>query len=202
MMRIVLALVFAVAMGATATASIVQFSVGGTPTDGSVPIEVVPSDWLQIGIYVTPDFPLETYQIDFYETGPWVDPEPLPKVPDQDLGPAGTGDVQFPAPWDPGLSDAKWDPDFFVWSIGGFVSGTELFQGPGDVATFMVHIPDVSESTTLNLEFDFAELTAPGQYDDAATFYPLRLHVGVAPEPATLGLLALGGLAALRRRFA
>jgi hypothetical protein len=197
MSRTVLALVFAVAMSTTAMASTVQFSVNGVPTDGSVPVEVVPSQQVEIGIYVTPDFDLESFTIDFFETGPWV---PLPKTPGVDLGPGGTGDVQFPAPWDPGLSDAQWFDSFGVWSVGGFVSGTTLFTGPGDVATFVVHIPDVAESTILNLEVDFVELTAPGFYDDSAQLLPLALHV--TPEPATLGLLALGGLAALRRRFA
>jgi hypothetical protein len=196
MSRIVLALVFAAAMSATATAATVQFSVGGVPTDGSVPIEVVPSQQVQIGLYITPDFDLESFTADFYETGPWV---PLPKEPG-DLGPGGSGLVQFPAPWDPGLSDAQWFDSWGVWSIGGFVSGATLFTGPGEVATFTVHIPDVAESTILNLELDFVELTGPGGYDDMPQMLPLTLHV--TPEPATLGLLALGGLAALRRRFA
>ena len=197
MSRIVLALVFAVAMSATATAATVQFSVDGVPTDGSVPVEVVPSQQVTIGLYVTPDFELESYTVDFYPTGPWT---PLSQQDGLDMGPNGTGEVQFPAPWDPGLSDAQWYSSYGTWEFGGFISGAVLFPGPGDVATFVVHIPDVAESTILNLEWDFIELAGPGGTVEADVLYPLSLHV--TPEPATLGLLALGGLAALRRRFA
>ena len=198
MSRIVLALFFAVAMSAVATASTVQFSVDGVPTDGSVPIEVVPSQQVQIGLYVTPDFDLEGFTVDFYATGPWV---PLPQEDGVDIGPAGSGLVQFPPPWGQGLSDAKWLDLYSVWELGGFAE-TTLFTGPGDVATFMVHIPDVAESTILNLEFDFAELAGylGSPTVEADVLLPLSLHV--TPEPATLALLALGGLAALRRRFA
>ena len=198
MSRIVLALVFAAAMSAAATASTVQFSVGGVPTDGSVPIEVVPSQQVEIGVYVTPDFDLESYTVDFYATGPWT---PLSQQDGVDIGPAGTGEVQIPLPWDQGLSNAAWLESWAVWEIGGFISGTTpLFTGPGVVASFVVHIPNVAESTILNLEWDFVELAGPGGNDPGGTLLPLRLHV--TPEPATLGLLALGGLAALRRRFA
>ena len=197
MSRIVLALVFAAAMSATAMASTVQFSVNGVPTDGTVPIEVVPSQQVEIGVYLTPDFDLESYTVDFLATGPWT---PLPQEDMVDIGPAGSGLVQIPLPWDQGLSSAFWLDMFGTWEIGGFISGAELFTGPGQVASFMVHIPDVAESTILNLEWDFIELAGPGGTDPGGTLFPLRLHV--TPEPATLGLLALGGLAALRRRFA
>lgn len=197
MSRIVLALVFAAAMSATAMASTVQFSVDGVPTDGTVPIEVVPSQQVQIGVYLTPDFDLESYTVDFLATGPWT---PLSQQDGVDIGPAGTGEVQIPAPWDPGLSNAAWLGSYGVWEIGGFISGAVLFPGPGEVASFTVHIPDVPESTILNLEWDFVELAGPTGSDPGGALLPLRLHV--TPEPATLGLLALGGLAALRRRFA
>jgi len=200
MSRIVLALVFAVAMSAAATAGTVQFAVDGVPTDGSVPIEVVPSQQVEIGVYITPDFELESFLVDFYPTGPWA---PLPQVDGEDIGPAGSGLVGLPnPPWDQGLSDAKWLDMFAVWEVGGFISTGDLFSQPGLVAFFNAVIPDVAESTILNLEFDFAELSGPigGGYDDAPNLLPLSLHV--TPEPATLALLALGGLAALRRRFA
>jgi len=200
MSRTVLALVFAVAMSATATAATVQFAVDGVPTDGTVPIEVLASDNIVVGIWVTPDFPLETVLVDVYATGPWVDPEPLTKVDNVDIGPAGTGEVSIPLPFSQSLSDARWLASYGVWEISGFIDVGDLMDQPGLVAFFDVHIPDLSESTTLNLEFDYAELTAPGLVDDAPEFLPLVLHV--TPEPATLGLLALGGLAALRRRFA
>jgi len=57
-----------------------------------------------------------------------------------------------------------------------------------------VDLSDYPVSTVLNLEIDYAEV---GVYWVDVT-YPLVLHV--TPEPATLGLLALGGLAAMRRR--
>jgi len=199
MTRVLLALVFAAGLTAAANAAVVQFSVDGVPVDGSVPVEVRPSDWIVVDIWIIPDFPLESYTVDFYPTGPWVDPEPLPKVPG-DLGPGGTGDVRFPPPWDPGLSDAQWFASYGVWSIGGFVSGTDLFEGPGSVAEFDVHIADYAESTILNLEIDFVELVGPTGYEDMPDVLPLVLHV--TPEPATIGLLVLGGLAVLRRRFA
>ena len=199
MARLLLALVLAAGLTVAANAAVVQFSVDGVPVDGSVPVEVRPSDNIVIDIWIAPDFPLESYTVDFYATGPWADPDPLPMVPG-DLGPNGTGDVRFPAPWDPGLSDAQWMASWGVWSIGGFASGATLFEGPGSVAEFDVHIPDVPESTILNLEFDFIELVGPTGYDDMPQMMPLVLHV--TPEPATIGLLVLGGLAALRRRFA
>jgi hypothetical protein len=200
MTRLLLALVLAAGLTAAANAAVVQFSVDGLPVDGSVPIEVRPSDNIVVDIWITPDFPLESYTVDIYPTGPWVDPEPLPMLEGIDLGPAGTGDVSFPAPFDPGLSDARWIGAYGVWSIGGFVSGATLFDQPGPVAFFDVHIPDVPISTILNLEIDFVELVGPTGYDDMPEMLPLVLHV--TPEPATIGLLVLGGLAALRRRFA
>jgi hypothetical protein len=205
MTRVLLALVLAAGLTAAANAAVVAFSVDGVPTYGQ-PVEVRPSDWLEVGIWIGPDFPLESFTVDFYDTGPWIAPEPLPKVDFQDLGPAGTGDVRWvppepsipDPPWDPGLSDARWFSDWGVWSIGGFISGTELFEGPGVVAEFDVHIADYPESTILNLEIDFVELVGPTGYEDMPDVYPLVLHV--TPEPATIGLLVLGGLAALRRR--
>jgi hypothetical protein len=200
MTRLLLALVLAAGLTVAANAAVVQFSVDGVPVDGSVPIDVRPSDNIVVDIWITPDFPLETYLVDIYPTGPWVDPEPLTKVDNVDIGPAGTGEVSIPLPFSQSLSDARWLASFGVWEISGFIDGTVLIDQPGPVAFFDVHIPDVPESTLLNLEFDFVELQGPTGYDDMPEMMPLVLHV--TPEPATIGLLVLGGLAALRRRFA
>jgi len=198
MARTLLALLLAAGLTAAASAAVVQFSVDGVPVDGSVPVEVRPSDWIEVGIWIDPDFPLETFLVDFYATGPWV---PLPQD-GNDIGPAALFPyVRLPdPPWDQGLSGARWLDMFGVWEVCGFISTGELFAEPGVVAEFDAHIPDVPESTILNLEFDFAELQGPTGYDDMPEFLPLVLHV--TPEPATIGLLVLGGLAVLRRRFA
>jgi len=204
MTRVLLGLVLAAGLTAAANAAVVQFSVNGVPTYGQT-VEVRPSDWIEVGIWIEPDFPLESFTVDFYDTGPWIDPYPLPKD-EGDLGPAGSGAVIFPPwdpvlpPWDPGLSDARWLEMFGVWEIGGFITGNDLFDRPAVVAQFDVHIADYPESTILNLEFDFAELVGPTGYEDAPDTFPLVLHV--TPEPATIGLLVLGGLAVLRRRLA
>jgi len=198
MTRLLLALVLAAGLTAAANAAVVQFAVDGVPVDGSVPVEVRPSDIVQVGIWIEPDFPLESYLVDFYATGPWM---PLPQEDNVDIGPAGSGLVGLPTPpWDQGLSDARWLDMFGVWEVGGFIATGDLFAAPGVVAFFEAHIPDVPESTILNLELDFIELSGPTGYDDMPNVLPLVLHV--TPEPATIGLLVLGGLAALRRRFA
>jgi hypothetical protein len=178
------------ALTAGASASTVQFSVGGVPVDAGQVIEVAPSDDLLVGIWVTPDQPMESYTIDMFLTGPW--PQPDVVICDPPWG-------VFPPPWDPGLSDVIWIPSWGVYEFSGFV-GDELFVGPGVVAEFYVHIPDVPYSTILNMEYDFTELVGPaGYYDDMSEHLPLVLHV--TPEPVSLGLLALGGLVALRRRI-
>jgi len=192
MTRVLLALLLAAGLTAAANAAVVTFSVDGVPTYGQ-PVEVRPSDWIEVGIWIEPDFPLESFTVDFYATGPW---EPLPK--DFWFG----SPIVFPPPWDPEFADVLWLEMWGVWEIGAFIPGTELFEGPGVVAFFDVHIADYPESTILNLEFDFIELAGPtgGGYEDSPDAYPLVLHV--TPEPATIGLLMLGGLAVLRRRFA
>jgi hypothetical protein len=65
-----------------------------------------------------------------------------------------------------------------------------------------VILPALPESALVNLDYD----TVNGAIMDSAVgplpvqWIPLVIHI--TPEPATLGLLVLGGLAALRRRFA
>jgi hypothetical protein len=180
MTRVLLALVLAAGLAAAANAAVVQFSVDGVPVDGSVPIEVRASDVIMVDVWITPDAPIENFWVDIIATGPW---DPLPVA-------AAVG----VAPWANDDFFAGWDPGWGVYSIGGF-SRVELWPGPGGVAVFEVHIPDVPPSTILNLEYDYVEVGA-----GSANVLPLILHV--TPEPATIGLLVLGGLAALRRKFA
>jgi hypothetical protein len=180
MARFLLALVFAVGLTAAANAAVVQFSVDGVPVDGSVPIEVQPSDEIMVDVWVVPDGAIENFWVDILPTGPW--------------NPLVDAVVTPIAPWANDDFFAGWDPSWGVLSIGGFLR-TEPWAGPGSVAEFLVHIPDVPESTILNLEYDYIEVGA-----GSAQGLPLVLHV--TPEPATIGLLVLGGLAALRRRFA
>ena len=177
MTRVLLALVFAAGLTVAANAAVVQFSVDGVPVDGSVPIEVVPSQVIMVDVWIVPDAPIENFWVDILPTGPWnplIDAVALP------IG-VWANDDYF----------AGWDPGYGVLSIGGFVRA-EPWAG---VAEFEVHIPDLPISTILNLEYDYVEVGAGG-----AQVLPLILHV--TPEPATIGLLVLGGLAALRRRFA
>ena len=181
MTRVLLALVFAAGLTVAANAAVVQFSVDGVPVDGSVPIEVVPSQVVMVDVWIVPDagVPIENFWVDILATGPW---DPLPDA------------VVTPIPpWDNDDFFAGWDPDWLVLSIGGFLR-VEPWAGPGGVAEFPVHIPDLPYSTMLNLEYDYVEIGAGG-----AEVLPLVFHV---PEPATIGLLVLGGLAALRRKFA
>lgn len=185
------------AVTTAASASTMQFSVNGVPVDGSV--QEVPQGVTTIGIYMTPDVSVESFWVEFFATGPWVAPEPLPKL-GHTLPRAllDSGDVTMLGVWDNELARAFWDANYGVWAIGAFsLSGLE--DTPQAVAEFDVDLSNYPVSTVLNLEFDYAEigLPAPGPIEVDVT-YPLVLHV--TPEPATLGLLALGGLAALRRR--
>ncbi|HUW83896.1 MAG TPA: PEP-CTERM sorting domain-containing protein [Phycisphaerae bacterium] len=190
MTRVLLALLFAAGLTVAANAAVVQFSIDGVPIDPAVPVEVEPSDWLMVDVWIVPDAGgIENFWVDVLMTGPW--PEPiLPQIPDLLPG----GEVVMLPPWDNEDAVAYYDAGYDVYSIGGFVRG-DPWVGPGGVAEFLVHIPDVPISTILNLEYDYVEIGA-----GTAETLPLILHV--TPEPATIGLLVLGGLAALRRRFA
>jgi hypothetical protein len=180
-------MVCTLAVAAGASASTMQFSVNGIPVDGSV--QEVPQGITTIGIYMTPDVPVETFFVEFFATGPWVAPEPLPELDDL----IASGDVRMLAVWDNEFAAAQWDVFYSTWVIGGFLPG-ELESEPQVVAEFDVDLSSYVVSTVLNLEFDFAEV---GLYE-ADVMLPLVLHV--TPEPATVGLLVFGGLAALWRR--
>ena len=190
MSRIVLALVFAVGMSTAAGASMLQFSINGTPVDGSQ--QEVSQGIVTIDIYMTPDpnSPVDSFWVEFYATGPWVAPEPLPELADL----VASSDVRFIGDWANDDAFAAWNDSWGLWQVGGFnrVASTDVAQA---VAEFDVDLSNYAVSTILNLEIDYGEVGSA----EAGTVVPLVLHV---PEPATLGLLALGGLAALRRRFA
>ncbi|HUW84375.1 MAG TPA: PEP-CTERM sorting domain-containing protein [Phycisphaerae bacterium] len=170
-----------------------QFSVNGLPVDGSV--HEVPQDVVTIDIYVTPDGDFDAFWVEILPMGPWVPPEPLPKVgsPDDWAALVDSGDVRMLDVWDNEWAIAYWDDPYGVWAIGGYLpEGYE--RTPQAVAEFDVDLSSYPVSTVLNLEFDWAEVS--GREPDVT--YPLVLHV--TPEPATLGLLALGAAAMIRRR--
>jgi len=182
------------------SASTAQFAVNGVPVDGSV--QEVPQGVTTIGIYITPDAPFDMFWVDFLATGQWVAPEPLPKIgaplPGNHTALLDSGDVTMLGVWDNLDAVGYWDAYFDVWSIASIFDWGPLQSGPQIVAEFDVDLSDCPASTMLNLEFDWAEIgtyTGPVQFD---VTYPLVLHV--TPEPATLCLLALGGLAVLWRQ--
>lgn len=182
------------ALTAGVQGSAMQFSVDGVPVDGSV--QEVPQDLVTIDIYVTPDGDFDAFWAEILPTGPWVSPEPLPKI-----GAPGTdttalldsGDVRMLGVWGNDMAAAYWDAPFGNWTIGGYLpEGYEWTPQP--VAEFDVDLSSYPVSTVLNLEFDYAEV---GMFEPDVSV-PLVLHV--TPEPATLGLLALGAAATMRRR--
>jgi len=180
MSRILLAVMLAGALTAGASASTVQFSVGGVPVDAGQVIEVAPSDEIMVDVWIAPDAPIENFWVDILATGPW---DPFFDL-SQSINPL--------PPWNNDDFTAFPDPAHGIYSIGGFLRG-DPWAGPGAVAEFLVHIPDVPKSTILNLEYDYAEVGA-----ETVEMLPLVLHV--TPEPVSLGLLVLGGVVAMRRR--
>ena len=201
MSRVLLAMVFAVGLAGAANAAVMQFSVDGVPIPAGEVVTVMPSDWIVIDIWIdlnqdaVPPEIADTYVANVIPTGPW---DPLP------LDASG---VAWVPPWGAG-NQVYYPPDFY--GAGMPVAGVFSDFITGDVgvdqavAEFEVHIPDVPFSTILNLEFAPTDVFGDTQVSVAGVLLPLsvlplELHV---PEPATLGLLVLGGLAALRRRFA
>jgi hypothetical protein len=84
-----------------------------------------------------------------------------------------------------------------------YLSGSQTGTPPnaylGDISWFDYHVPYLPESTYITIWFDGIVTgydPATGGYD--AQVEPLILHI--IPEPMTIGLLGLGGLALLRRR--
>jgi len=191
MSRVLLAMVFAVGLAGSANAAVMQFSIGGVPVGPGEVVEVLPSDILMVDIYIDPEGqPYDGYVANIEVTGPW---DPMP------LDASGIS-------WLPPFAQTK--QYFTPTQVGNYVvsdNSQSTVTDPQGVCEWEVHVPDVPASTILNLEFVpsgmfgdtgilFAGATLP------VTTLPLELHV--TPEPATLGLLVLGGLAALRRRFA
>ncbi|HUW85129.1 MAG TPA: hypothetical protein VMZ31_20290 [Phycisphaerae bacterium] len=189
MYRMLLAVMLTGGLATGASGSTVQFSIDGVPVDPGLPVEVNHGDWLLVDVWIIPDAPIENFWVDVIMTGPWLEPI-LPQVPDLLAG----GDVVMLPPWDNEDAVAYYDAGYDVYSIGGFVR-TEPWVGPGGVAEFLIHIPEVPVSTMLNLEYDYVEIGA-----GTAETLPLVLH-HVVPEPMSLSLLVLGSLVALRRRL-
>jgi hypothetical protein len=172
-----------------------QFSVNGVPVNVGEIIEVTDTaeTWLTVGVYATPDAPIESYVVEFYPTGPWAWSGPPQWVP---------SDPVAPFPWDPGLSTAEWVSELQVFRFSGPVYAGEVFTGPGVLAEFDVCVPRLPASTLVNMEYDSVELVGPGFHDDMPECVPLLVHPmeHVTPEPATLGLLAFGALTMVRRQ--
>jgi len=197
MSRILLAMVFAVGLAGAANAAVMQFSVEGVPVGAGEIIEVEASDYIMIDIWVEldPGESIDTYVANVLPTGPW-DPLPADQGGVFPIAPWGANLAYFaPDSMGPGMPTAGNFSDFIP-------AGTAV---SGGVVEWEVHIPDVPASTILNLEIVPADIFGPTLVSLAGvelplTVLPLELHV--TPEPATLGLLVLGGLAALRRRFA
>lgn len=192
MSRVLGVALVACALTAGTSASMMQFSVNGVPVDRFEPIEVTDKGetWLTVGVYATPDAPIESYVVEFFCGGAlgwtpqWVPSDPV-----------------APFPWDPALTTAEWVSEVLVFRVAGSVYAGEVFTGPGVVAEFDFWIPWLPASSIVTLEYDYVELVGPGFYDDMPEWEPLIVHVNehVTPEPATLGLLALGALAVIRR---
>jgi len=175
----------------SAQASKMQFAVGGVPIGPDEVVEVETGEELTVGIYIEPDpgIPFYDWYAEFYATGPWVDPEPLPKM--EDL--VARGEIWMLGVWRGDGAIANWDNQYDFWWAAS-LSQYPATISPQTVAEFNVDFSNYPVSTMLNLEFGYAEI---GWYE-VDTTYPLILHV--TPEPATLCLLALGGLAVLWRQ--
>jgi len=207
MARIVLATVLAGALTAGASANLIQFALDGVPIGAGDVVEVIPGGLLTLGIYVVPDQPICAFTVELMFGEAWPEP-PLPQI---DKPPTDAlilnGDVRMIGDWDNEFAAAFYSFTYDVYPIGSFLSwldGLEPQSEPGVTAEFDLHVPDVPISTELACEFDFGEVGWRGGSDDdpvmvPATLVPATLRV-MAPEPVSLGLLALGGVVALRRR--
>lgn len=208
MARLVLATVLAGVLTAGASANLIQFAVDGVPIGAGDVVEVIPGSLLTLGIYVVPDQPINSFSVELMFDEAWSEP-PLPQI---DNPPADalilSGDVRMIGDWDNEFAAAFYSFSRNVYFIGSFLSwldGLEPQGEPGVAAEFDLRVPDVPISTELTCEFEFGEVGWRGGSDDdpvmvPATLVPATLRV-IVPEPVSLGLLALGGLVALRRRM-
>lgn len=189
MSRILLALVLVAGLSAAANAAVVEFSFDGVPVSQlPSPIEVRASEYHVIDIYIDPEGDAyDSWDVEIIATGEW---DPLAGLT--------VADVSWLPPWVDNALVLDYAP---YYDLGSFTTGDPVGTA-GPVAEFEIHIPDLAESTMLNLEFvsEWVLLSNAGIALPVTVGGMLELHI--TPEPATLGLLVLGGLAALRRRFA
>jgi len=190
MSRVLLAFAFVAALSATTLAANVGFYVAGQEPD------VCPTTLLEIP----------------QEQLPAV--VPVQVVLDLAAGEVcGGGGLEIAASSDPGLGFANlvFGPNwaaFSAWNPPGYLSLFNMAGVAGPkvcdlVASVDISVPVAPPSTNFVLTAnDVASLLvdAIGAPLAGVTFTDLTIHV--SPEPATLGLLVLGGLAVLRRRFA
>lgn len=182
MSRLLLAFVFVAALSATALAANVHFYVAGEDPD------LCPTTAISVPEGVGPT----TVELHVDTEGAMVGPMVA------DLTPSTA-----PLP-----AVATFLPGFTLWSA---YDGAGLFSGSGDA--FMAGPGDLAWAS-MSLD---TQNWAPGAYvlkasgpatsigDASGVPLPTSttdLTITIVPEPATLGLLVLGGLAALRRRFA
>ncbi len=206
MSRVLLAMVFAVGLAGAANAAVMQFSVDGVPVGPGEVVEVLPSDYIVIDLWIEldPGEEFDYFMANVVPTGTW---DPLPLMPMDPaiawMPPFGIGNQLYypPDAYGPGMPVAGSFSDFVALGSG---------NASGPVLEWEVHIPDLPVSTQLNLEIvpmdifgpTVVSYTVPGQGAVPLPLSVLPLELHITPEPATLGLLVLGGLAALRRRFA
>lgn len=172
---------------------LLQFSFDGSLVEAEDIFEVAVGETHTIGIFIifAPEQEVyDAWNVVILPTGPWD--------PFANMASAPGGDPVFYFPW---YFGSEYGPLPFgaAYDFGSFWS-EGVVNYPAIVLDFPVHIPEVPTATTLNLELDpvwteVSRLSVPLQ---VTILSDLKLHV--VPDPATVVLLALGGLAAVMGR--
>ena len=194
MSRPLSATVCALVIAATANAAVMQFSVDGVPVRPGQVVEVSPSDHLVIGIFVdlNPGDAYDGFIANVLPVGPW------------DPFPATLSDVMFVSPFT--IASGEYFRPGMFGNVSALFAGytTGLVDVDQVVVEWEVHIPDLAPSTVLALKIYPVDMFGPTElwlldgFPPPLVFLPLNLHV--IPEPATLALLTLSALVAIRRR--